>query len=114
MGVPMVRWFRRTIGFWSRVRDTNLEGLEVRGLSFRNRAFFGRDCGGVVFLLILAMSMHKDRFRNELQHWPVQDDLIVEHPHLQGQFLHKRTYNQFPCQKGGEEPFFWEPYCFAM
>src|SRR5271155_3854965 len=114
MGVPMVRWFYRTIDFWRRVRDTNLEGPGVRGLSFRNHAFFGRDCGGVVSLLILVMSMRKDHFRNELQHWPVQDELIVEHPHLQGQFPHKRTYNQSPCRKGCKEPFFLEPYCFAM
>ena len=114
MEVPTVRWFHRTIGFWRRVRDTNLEGPGGRGLSFRNHAFVGKDCGGVASLLILVMSMHKDRSRNELQRWRVQDELIVEHPHLQGQFPHKRTYNQSPCQKGHEEPFFWEPYCFAM
>ena len=98
----MVGWFYRTIGFWRRVRDTNLEGPGGRDSSFRNHAFFERDCGGVVFLLILVMSMRKDRFRNELQHWRFQDELIVEHPHLQGQFPHKRTYDQSPCQKGRE------------
>jgi len=110
----MVRWFHRTIGFWSRVRDTNLEGPGGRGLSFRNHAFSGKDCVGVFFLPVLVMSMRTGHFRNELQHWRVQAELIVEHPHLLGQFPRKRTYNQSPCEKSQEEPFFWEPHCFTM